>query len=259
MPTKPSDNSNSCRARARTALLPRSRKGRAPAPAERLEAAARLAGWFAHQINNPLGAISGSAQLLGKRLQRDIADCEALAAYTRYLEEIQSQAERCARITGEMLDFTQPGEPDLRRIDVLEVIAHAVNLARYAHPEARMEIADKGAAPPVRADREWLVRAVFEVLSNAAQASESRPVKIEARNSGARLQVRIEDSGPGISDDVLPRIFDPFFSTRDKARGMGLTLALEMMRKMAGSLKVEKTDPAGSVFMFEIPLWRPHD
>lgn len=147
---------------------------------ERLDAAGRLAAWIAHQINNPLGAISGNAQLLARRLQRDIGDPEALGAYMSYLEAVQNQTERCVRITAEALNFTQFGEPDPRRLSVLDVVSDAVELVRYGHPESCVNLSAPAASKclETRADREWLTRAVFEVLANAVQASGSRPVEI---------------------------------------------------------------------------------
>jgi len=233
--------------------------------AERLDASGRLAAWIAHQINNPLGAISGNAQLLARRLQRDVDDPEALRAYLGYLEAIQSHTERCARITAEALNFTQSGEPDLRKVDALEAVTDAVELVRYGHPESQIVLAvhDDG-IPEVRADREWLTRVVFEILSNAVSASEDGPIRIEvavvrAGAQSARIRIAVADSGPGIPDDVLPRVFDPFFSTRDEARGLGLTLGLDMMRKMNGTLGIVKSDGDGATFAIEIPVWGRQD
>jgi two-component system, NtrC family, sensor kinase len=248
-----------CRGRRTTDDGPRS-PGREHVAAERLEAGSRLSGWFAHQINNPLGAISGNAQLLMRRLQRDIKDAEALQDYMRYLEGIQAQTERCARITGEMLNFTQSSEPDLRALDVHEVIREAVDIVRYAHPDSPVayESDDHQPLPAVRADREVLIRVLFELLSNAVEVSSGGIVRILAGVAASRkpkVQVQVQDSGPGISRDVLPRIFDPFFSTREKARGLGLTVGLELIQRMGGTLKVERTDGAGSVFTVGIPVW----
>lgn len=225
--------------------------------AERLEAAGRLAAWIAHQINNPLGAVSGNAQLLARRLQRDISDPDALSAYLGYLEAIQSHTERCARITGEALNFTRPSDPELRKIDASEVISEAVDLVRYAYPDSRIMLVldNQTGIPEVKADREWLTRVAFELLSNAAAVSKSGPVTAEVSADHSEVRVRISDSGPGIAEDLLPRVFDPFFSTREKARGMGLTVSLEMMRKMGGSLKIEKSDEQGSVLTIAIPVW----
>jgi len=222
-----------------------------------------LAAWLAHRINNPLGAISGNSQLLARRLQQDIGDPEALKSYLRHIEAIQSQIERCAGITSEALSFTRPREPELRKLDVRDVVAEAVGLVQYARPDSRITPAadDKRRLPSVKADREWLARTVFELLSNAVEASCGGPVSVEVERVGshrgrARVRVRVIDSGPGIPANVLPRVFDPFFSTREKARGLGLTLSLEMMQRMGGSLIVEKSDRSGSVFTIEIPVWK---
>lgn len=229
------------------------------AAAERLDASGRLAAWIAHQINNPLGAISGSAQLLARRLQRDVGDPEALRAYLGYLETIQSHTERCARITAEALNFTQSGDPDLHKVDALEAVTDAVELVRYAHPESEISLAaESDDLPDVRADREWLTRVVFEVLSNAVSASEDGPIRIEIQALRERVRIAVADSGPGIPDEVLPRVFDPFFSTRDEARGLGLTLSLDMMRKMNGSLGIVKSGGDGAIFAVEIPVWGRH-
>ena len=231
--------------------------------AARLEAANRLAAWFAHHINNPLGAISGNAQLLARRLQRDVSDPNLLQDYMRYLDGIQSQTERCAGITAEMLNLTRPGDPELRALHVADVIREAIELIQYAHPDCRIvfDPDDKDALPKVMADKEWLSRVIFELLSNAVQALPGEPVNIEAKvvearkGSGEHVRVDIRDCGPGIPEDVLPRIFDPFFSTRAKARGLGLTIGLEMMRKMGGSLRVARSERRGTIFTISIPVW----
>jgi len=239
---------------------------------ERLDAAGRLAAWIAHQINNPLGAISGNAQLLARRLQRDIGDPEALGAYLSYLEAVQNQTERCARITAEALNFTQIGEPDPRRLSVPDVVSDAVELVRYGHPECCVNLSAPAASKclETRADREWLTRAVFEVLANAVQASDFAVATSDKPGSGpveiavgverkprrpSEIRIGVSDSGPGIPEDVLPRIFDPFFSTKDDARGLGLTLALDMMLRMNGRVAVERTDETGSVVAVYIPAW----
>jgi signal transduction histidine kinase len=230
--------------------------------AQRLEAAGRLAAWVAHQINNPLGAISGNAQLLARRLQRDIRDPELLQDYLRYIEGIQSQTERCARITGEMLNFTRPGEPDLRAVDLSGLIRDAIELVGYAYPGCEIECdSDEWSdLPKASADSDWLIRMLFELLSNAVQASDRTPVFVSMQiTSAGRVEIEIRDFGSGIDDGILLRIFDPFFSTREKSRGLGLTLCLEMSRKMGGDLRVAETSESGSVFVASLPVWGQRD
>lgn len=231
--------------------------------AERLEAAARLTAWVAHQINNPLGSISGNAQLLARLLQRDIQDADTLKEYMRYLNGICDQTERCARITGEMLSFTQSGEPDTRPVDIHALVQESIDVISYAFPQSNVHFvpSHKDDFPRAKADREWLSRIIFEILSNAVEASDGGDVAVkvrlmkETKDQPSNIHIEVEDSGNGIDDQILPRIFDPFFSTREKARGLGLTLSLEMVRKMGGALQVRKTSDEGTTFMVSIPLW----
>jgi len=231
--------------------------------AERLEAASRLTAWVAHEINNPLGAIFGNAQLLARCLQRDIADPKILGEYMRFLDGIRDQAERCARITAEMQRFTQQGEPDLRPVDIPAAIFDAIDVVRYAFPECRVtcETSFNPELPRVKADPEWFSRIMFELLSNAVEASGNRPVIVrvsrtkEKAGAPSNIEIEIEDSGSGINEAVVNRVFDPFFSTREKAKGLGLTLSLEMARKMSGSLQIAKSDKSGSIFVVSIPVW----
>lgn len=230
--------------------------------AERVAAASRLAGWLAHQINNPLGTISGNAQLLARRLERDIGDGDLLQAYLRYVEAIQSETERCARITSDLLDFTRPRDADLRSIDVRDAVTEALDLASYGRGQCKVSVAPTGEGDPPRAwaDKELLVRVLYEVISNAIQAaSDDGSVRIQVgmapdEADGAEwVRITVADTGPGIAEDILPRVFEPFFSTREKARGLGLTTGLAIMRQLGGTIEVSETGPGGTVAAIQIP------
>lgn len=224
--------------------------------AERLAAASRMAAWLAHQINNPLGTISGNAQLLARRLQRQNGDDADLPACLRYVEGIQSQTERCALITGDLLGFTRPVNLDLRRVDIRPVVRQAVQLAQTGHSgrEVTLGRGFGGDLPSVMADRDSLVRVVCEVIVNAIEVTpEGGKITVDAQERGRCIAVRVADSGPGIRRSVLRKVFDPFFSTKEKARGLGLTTGLELMRQMRGTLRIEKTGPSGTVVTIRIP------
>lgn len=234
--------------------------------AERLSAASRMAAWLAHQINNPLGTISGNAQLLARRLQRDFGDEADLPLYLRYVEGIQNQTERCALITGDLLGLTRPVNLELRRVDIRPVVREACQLARFGRGGREVTLGPglEGEIPPVAADRESLIKVVYEVLVNAVQATpEGDCITVDAVKMPSRAEhprwiaIRVTDSGPGISREILPRIFDPFFSTKEKARGLGLTAGLELMRQMRGTIRVEKTGSAGTVVTIRIPAAVP--
>jgi len=233
-----------------------------PACVERLEAAAKITGWVAHQINNPLASTLGNAQLLARRLQRDISDPDLLSEYMRYIDGIRDQVERCARITSEMLSMTRLGEPDMQPVDVFDQVCDSVELASCAFDGSNIALVPNGEQelPKARADSEWLSRVLFELLSNAVEASQGRQVSVRVGSvpgpDGSVIEVEIEDCGTGIPANDLPRIFDPFFSTREEARGLGLTISLGMMRKMKGDLRLNKCDAGGCIFGLSIPAWR---
>ncbi len=234
--------------------------------AERLAAASRMAAWLAHQINNPLGTISGNAQLLARRLQRDFGEESDLPIYLRYVEGIQSQTERCALITGDLLGFTRSVNLELRRVDIRPVAREACQLARFGRGVRDITFGPgmEGEIPPVLADRESLVKVLYEVLVNAIQATpEGGAITVDAVRTppGSEhprwIAIRVTDTGPGIPRAVLPRIFDPFFSTKEKARGLGLTAGLEIMRQMRGTIRVEKTGSSGTVVSIRVPTAVP--
>lgn len=228
---------------------------------ERLAAASRMAGWLAHQINNPLGAISGSAQLLSRRLQRDISDQDALETYMRYTEAVQCQAERCARITGEILDFNKTREPQVRRVDVMQAVNEAVETALYGRGDIDLAISPVESDEPliVQTDGELLTRVIYEVIVNAIQAtSEGQSIMVGAglAQRAERVRIAVSDGGEGIPEDVLPRVFEPFFSTREKARGLGLTTSLSIMQQLGGTINIEETGQTGTTVWIELPARR---
>ena len=227
---------------------------------ERLAAAGRLAGWLAHRINNPIGAIAGNAQLLSKRLERDIGDAGSLEIYMRYLREIESQTERCARITGDLLEFTQPDHISLRAVDLAETIAEAVGLACYGrgHPKVSVVRTADGDPPQIRTDGDLLVRALYEIIVNAIQATcDEGSVTISANAAGSQwVRISVADSGLGISEEILPRVFDPFFSTKENARGLGLSTCLTIVRRLGGALTINETGPDGTTVLIELPSGR---
>jgi len=233
---------------------------------EKLAAAGRLAAWLAHQINNPLGTISGSAQLLARRLERDIGDHGQLQPYLSYLETVQNQVERCVQITSDLLDFTRPHDIDLRSVDVMQAVGEAVDLAYYGRRQDSVVVRKhrNHDLPKVRTDKDLLVRVLYEVIANALYVAGTDgiltvDVSVASRSKGRSdlLRITVRDNGPGIPEDVLPRVFDPFFSTREKARGLGLTTSLAIMRQLGGSIEVSETGPSGTVMAITLPTKGP--
>lgn len=232
---------------------------------ERLAAAGRLAAWLAHRINNPLGAISGHAQLLSRLLNREVEESDSLQAYTRRLNAIQNQVERCAEITDDLLDFTRPTTARFAEVDVIEAVREAIELARYGggQIDIRERVEGRSDLFRTRTDKDLFVRALYEVTLNSVQASpNNRNVEImvgvdpERSRSPKWIRVTAADGGPGIPEAILPRVFDPLFSTREGARGLGLTMSLAIMRQLGGTVDIDKTGPEGTRVSIRLPTRR---
>ena len=218
---------------------------------------ATLAG-VAHELNNPLAAILGFAQLL---LKRDI-DAETRMA----LETIDHESARAGKIVRDLLTLARKREVDRRgRVNLNEVVTYILGTRRYALETHGIECVTMfdPKLRPVVGDRAQLEQVVLNLLNNAEQAvrSASEPggrVRIETRAEGSCAVIEIEDDGPGIPDESRERIWDPFWTT--KAMGAGTGLGLTVVRDIIASHggEIDVTPPAdggarGARFIVRLP------
>ncbi|MGH7266257.1 MAG: sensor histidine kinase [Candidatus Rokuibacteriota bacterium] len=221
--------------------------------AEKMAALGRLASGAAHEINNPLAAIVGNAELLLRR--------ESLTpAAVERVERILQGAQRVARIVGHLLAFVRAQPPDLAPTDVLRVLREAVGTrtAQLARDGVRL-IEDWSPLPSVRADGRQLRQLFDQILDNALDAMQQAPpgeraLRLATEARPGHVTVRIENSGPPIPETVLPRIFDPFFTTKPVGQGTGLGLSVchGIVAGHGGRIAAENV-PRGVAFLVELP------
>jgi signal transduction histidine kinase len=217
---------------------------------EKLATVGRLAAGLAHEVGNPLGAVSGYVELARARLppqpHPDLVDA---------LARIDAAADRIDRTVRELLDFARPARPALAPIDLAAAVEASLRLARvqsrFKAVEVRQELAPD--LPRVVADEHQVTQVLLNILLNAGDAMDGGgEVRIAAgRAPGAphRVALTIADSGPGIAEGDLPRIFDPFFTTKDPGQGSGLGLAIShrIMEELGGDIAA-RNGPRGAVF-----------
>lgn len=212
------------------------------------ESLAAIAGGLAHDLNNYLGGIVGSLTLARRQLEQG----SAKAADTMQLAE--SAALGARRLSEQLLTFAKGGAPVRQRAAIGEVIRESAAFARrgsQASPE--VHIADE--LWPVEADLRQLNQALTNVVLNAAQAMpQGGTVRIEATNvaltntdqlplpAGRYVRISVSDQGEGISPEILPRIFDPYYSTRDRSAGLGLPITYSIVKRHQGHVDV-KSEP----------------
>jgi two-component system cell cycle sensor histidine kinase/response regulator CckA len=225
---------------------------------ERMASLGTLLAGVAHEINNPLAAVSGFAQLL---LRGNLSKEDRQAADT-----IAHEAARAGKIVRDLLTFARQGERQRREpVRINEVVRHIVLAQRYAMETRgiRWSLVLEPGDPLVLGDRAQLEQVVLNLVVNARQAIEDMcdaapsveepppmQVVVETRARGSEVLLVVGDSGPGIADADRSRIFDPFFTTKAEGRGTGLGLSVVhgIVTEHGGTIEVDSEPGRGSTF-----------
>jgi two-component system sensor histidine kinase PilS (NtrC family) len=222
----------------------------AMARSERLAAVGRLAAGIAHEIRNPLAAISGSIELLAQPAAGGGADSGELMAI------VMREVARLNALITELLEFARPRAPETQPIDLQASLAELLRVAEHDKQldGARVELS---APQPVwvEADAAQLRQVVWNLLRNAAEASPSgAPITVElgAEDEFARLTVR--DRGPGIAAENRPRVFEPFFSTKEGGTGLGLATVHRIVEEHHGRVEIADAPGGGAAIIVRLPI-----
>jgi PAS domain S-box-containing protein len=219
---------------------------------QRLESLGLLAGGIAHDFNNILTGIIGNLSLF-----RTMIDSDHRASGR--LDECQKAAMRAGQLTQQLLTFARGGEPVKKNMDVSQLINESVSFTlRGSTVRGELDLA--AGLWSVEADEGQLNQVLNNLLINAVQAMPSGgTVTVRAENeatgAGAERFVRISirDTGSGIPADILPRIFDPYFSTKTAGNGLGLASAYSIVSRHGGSITVSSEMGHGTEFVILLP------
>jgi len=229
---------------------------------ERLAALGGMAAVLAHEIRNPLGAIKGLAQFLEEKTAADPTHAEMTQTIAR-------EATRLERLVNDLLTYARPRPPDRHLVDVPSILQQTLTLAQPAAAEAGVALLLDGTTdlPPISADSEQMQQLFGNLVLNAIQATPpggtvrlavaaasasggSRP----SRRRREQIAVTVEDTGRGIPAEELPRIFEPFYTTRVKGTGLGLAICRQIAEAHDGSLEVASTGPQGTRVVVGLPV-----
>lgn len=228
---------------------------RATQRAERLASLGTLTAGLAHEIRNPLVSVKTFLQLLPERLN----DAEFR---TTFLEITTSEVERITRLLNQLLEFARPTEPQLRPEDLAAIVEQMGLLARNEAVKRQITLdwnAQEG-LPKVVLDAEQIKQVLQNLLKNAIEATrEGGRVRMEARpvrgaGSVQQVQIEVSDSGAGIREEDLEKIFTPFFTTKDTGTGLGLAVAHRIIEDHGGTMEVTSQVGRGTTFVITLPI-----
>ncbi len=221
---------------------------------ERLAAMGQMIGGFAHELNNPLTAILGMAELL--------QESETSESARKQLATLHQQARRAAEIVQNLQYFARPPAPGRSQVNLSELIQRTVHLQTYPLRKSNITVdfLPEPAMPAIIADPNQLMQVFLNLLLNAEQAirenREKGTIRVRMGRNPDSVWIVFQDDGPGIAPENLPHIFDPFFTTKRPGRGTGLGLSIckTLLREHGGNIEAATSPGEGAIFTITLPV-----
>ena len=233
--------------------------------ASKLASVGELAAGIAHEINNPVAIMVEEAGLIDDLLEETaINDDWNLSEYKRATAQILNQGLRCKEITHKLLSFARRTDTTVEDVDIgdllEELIALSARRAKYDMIEILTDI--RTGLPPIRVSPSELQQVIFNLINNAMDAMEKTggTLTVSARRQSRQIVIAVSDTGHGIPEANLERIFDPFFTSKavGKGTGLGLSVCYGIVEKIGGRIEVQSTIGTGTTFSVFIPVTQEH-
>ena len=232
--------------RALEQLLLKERLGQA----ERLSSLGEMAAAISHEIRNPLGIIRSSAELLKKKVTK-------FDPSNTIPDIIVEEANRLNRIITDFINFARPRNPNLVSCRIEEVIDRNITFLAMQIEENGYTIKQnyQNSLPVIQADAAMLYQSFLNILINAMQAMpDGGTIEISISSNDKIVTINFEDEGQGISDEVIEKIWDPFFTTKEMGTGLGLGVVKNLIESHGGSIQVQNRSQGGACVTVELPV-----
>jgi len=232
------------------------------AHAARVATLGELTASIAHEVNQPLAAIVTGGEAGLRWLRREVPNLDEAAAT---IVQIVAAGRRASEIVARIRTFLKKAPAQQDRIDIAEIIEEAALLVarELANDDVVLTFEIEHGLKPIRGDRIQLQQVLVNLLVNAGQAMSDQPgsrtVKLRASAvDGEYLAITVQDSGPGIRPEDMPRLFDAFFTTKHGGMGMGLAICRTTVEAHGGQLSAESAPGAGATFRLTLPYSQEH-
>jgi two-component system, sporulation sensor kinase E len=223
--------------------------------AESLASLTTLAAGVAHEIKNPLGSMGIHLQLIQKKVAGK--ECIEAKDIEQHLSVIGEEVDRLNRIVVDFLFAVKPMDTRLEDGDVNRVIGELLEFVRPELDQAGVKIESKLSAtlPLLRIDTRYIKQALLNLIKNAVAAMPGGGLlKVETVRSGEDVLVRISDSGMGIPEEIMDKIFEPYFTTKPFGTGLGLTIVFKIVKEHFGDISVSSRVGEGTTVTLALPV-----
>ncbi len=223
--------------------------------AENLASLTTLAAGVAHEIKNPLGSISIHIQLMQKSLKRDKQLEEETSG--KYLDILNEEVERLNNIIVDFLFAVRPMNPTMKKSDINQVLTDLLEFVKYELEEASVSIECEFQEdlPKLDIDEKYIKQAILNIIKNSVAAMPDggvmffRTVKDEEF-----VHIYVCDTGTGISEENMSKIFEPYFTTKQFGSGLGLTVVYKIIKEHGGDIVLESVENQGTTFTINLPV-----
>lgn len=222
---------------------------------ERISSIVRLAAGVAHELGNPLNSLTVHLQLIERKLKK-LADQEEAEKLAESLQVCQGEVQRLDGIITHFLEAVRPQKPELNELDLVELVEEVLRVqeAELSDREidVNVEVSDK--LPAILGDRGQVKQVFFNLIKNAMEAMQpGGRLRILARRDDEFVYLQFVDTGSGISEEDLSKVFQAYYTTKKEGHGLGMMIVQRILREHGGHINIESRKDAGTAITLQFP------
>jgi len=222
---------------------------------ERISSIVRLAAGVAHELGNPLNSLTIHLQLIERKLQKLAAQDEA-GKLAESLQVCQGEVRRLDGIITHFLEAVRPQKPELNELELVELVEEVLRVqeAELSDREIDVNVDVSGKLPAILGDRGQIKQVFFNLIKNAMEAMQpGGSLRILARRDDDQVYLQFVDTGSGISEEDLSKVFQAYYTTKKEGHGLGMMIVERIMREHGGHINIESRKDKGTAITLQFP------